>query len=99
MVMAPEVQFDFGIELSDLDYPDIHIHIASNKHLNFGGHGGHGNLQTATEVTSDLKIQLSDLDYLCSHVSLASKGLHELNDMRRRRFTIHRRAKRYGARS
>ena len=79
MVMAPEVQFDFGIELSDLDYPDIHVHIASNKHLNFGGLGGHGDLKTASEVTSDLKIQLSDLDYLCSHVSLASKGLHELN--------------------
>ena len=23
MVMAPEVKFDFGIELSDLNYPDI----------------------------------------------------------------------------
>ena len=33
MVMAPEVKFDFGIELSDLDYPDIHVHIASNEHV------------------------------------------------------------------
>ena len=61
---------------------------------------GHGGLQTTSEVTSDLKILLSDLDYLCSHVSLASKGLHEINDtcIHTRRFTIHRRAKRYGAR-
>ena len=87
MVMASEVKFDFGIELSDLDYPDIHVHIASNEHLNFGGLRGHGDLQTASEVTSDLKIQLSDLNYLCCHVSLASKGLHEVNDTRR--FTIH----------
>ena len=42
MVMAPEVKFDFGIELSDLDYPDIHVHIASNEH--FGGLRGHGGL-------------------------------------------------------
>ena len=65
MVMAPEVKFDFGIELSDLDYPDIHVHIASNEHLNFGGLGGYGDLQMALEVTFDLEIQLSDLNYLC----------------------------------
>ena len=53
MVMAPEVQFDFEIELSDLDYPDIHVHVASNQHLNFGGLRGHGDLQTDSEVTSD----------------------------------------------
>ena len=41
MVMATEVKFDFRIELSDLDCPDIHVHIPSNEHLNFGGLGGH----------------------------------------------------------
>ena len=70
----PRRSFDLRFEISNLDYPGIHVHIASN------GLRGHGGLQTTSEVTSDLKIQLSDLDYLCSHVSLASKGLHELND-------------------
>ena len=37
------VTSDLKIELSDLNYPGIHVHIASNSH--FGGLGG---LQTAS---------------------------------------------------
>ena len=80
MVMAPEVKFDFGIELSDLDYPDIHVLIASNEHLNFGGlgglrgHGGQLEAMAASEVTSDLGFELSNLDYPGIHVHIASNG-------------------------
>ena len=69
----PRRSYDLRFDISNLDYPGINVHIATN------GLRGHGGLQTTLEVTSDLKIQLSDLDYLCSHVSLASKGIHELN--------------------
>ena len=40
--MALKLRYDLRIELSDLDYPDIHVHIASNG--NFGGLGGLGGL-------------------------------------------------------
>ena len=63
----PLRSYDLSFEISNLEYPGIHVHIVSN------GLRGHGSLQTTSEVTSDLKIQLSDLDYLCSHASLASK--------------------------
>ena len=45
--MASEVRYDLRIELSDLDYPDIHVHIASNIH--FCGIRGHCSLQTASK--------------------------------------------------
>ena len=77
-MVAPKAQFDLIFETSNLDYPGIHVHIASNSH--FDCLLGHGGLQTASEVTCDLGIELSDLNYLRSHVSSASKGLHELND-------------------
>ena len=32
---SPEVKVDLGIELSDLNYPGIHVHIACEGH--FGG--------------------------------------------------------------
>ena len=35
MIMALEVRSDLGIKLSDLNYPDIHVHVAYNNH--FGG--------------------------------------------------------------
>ena len=70
----PRRSYDLRIDIINLNYPGIHVLIASNG---LRGHGGH---QTTLEVTSDLKIQLSDLGYLCSHGSLASKGLHEIND-------------------
>ena len=70
----PQRSYDLRFDISNLDYPGIHVHIASNGLL------ANGSLQMTSEVTSDLGIKLCDLDYLCSHVSLASKGLHELND-------------------
>ena len=48
--MASKFKFDLGIEIRNLNYSGIHVHVASNSH--FGG------------LVSDLKIKLSDLDYL-----------------------------------
>ena len=62
---------DLRIELNDLNYPDIHVHVAYNSH--FGGPWGHGGLQKPSEVmvTSQVvKFELSDLNYL-KHTSLA----------------------------
>ena len=75
--MASEFTFDLRFEISNLNYPGIHVHVAPNSH--FGGLGGHGSLKTTSEVTSGLKIKLSDLNYLCCHASLASKCLYEPN--------------------
>ena len=33
--IASEVKFDFRFEISNLIYPSIHVHVASNSH--FGG--------------------------------------------------------------
>ena len=30
---ASEVKFELGFEISNLDYPGIHMHITSNSHL------------------------------------------------------------------
>ena len=54
---CPRRSYDLRLETSNLDYPSIHVHIASNSH---GGLRGHGSLQTASKVKSDLGIQLSD---------------------------------------
>ena len=64
-----EVRSDLRIELSDLKYPDMFVHIVYDSH--FGGLLGHGGLHTASEVNSDFGIKLSDLNYLCSHAFLA----------------------------
>ena len=74
--MTSEVTVDLKIELSDLNYPGIHVHIASGGH--FGGLWGHGSLQMTSEVKADLKIELIDLNYLYSHASLACKGFLEM---------------------
>ena len=68
----PQTSYDLRFEISNLDYPGIHVHIASNSH--FGGLCGYGGLQMASEVTYGLKIELSDLDYLCFHVCLGYIG-------------------------
>ena len=81
--MTLEVKADLIIEMSNLKYRGIHVHISSDGHL--GGLRGHGGLQMTLEVKADLKIELSDLNYLCSHASLACKGLLEMiptNDKR-----------------
>ena len=67
--MASGVKFSTRLEISDLNYPEIHVHIAHNSHF----HGlDHCSLVTASEVRSDLRIELSDLNYLCWHVCLPS---------------------------
>ena len=75
--IASEIIFNLGFEISNLNYPGIHVHVASNGHLH--GLCGHDGLQTASEVTSGLGIELSDINYPCSNAYLTSKGLHELN--------------------
>ena len=78
---------NFIFEISNLNYPGIYVHVASNSHL--GGLWG----QMTSEVTSDLKIELSDLDYLGSHASLAYKGFLEMIDTdnkQQRPIMIHR---------
>ena len=48
MVMTSEVKFDLGFELCDLNYPDIHVHIASINSLN--RISGHGKLESILSV-------------------------------------------------
>ena len=74
--MISEVKVDLRIELSDLNYPGIHVYIASWGH--FGGLWGPGGPQVTSEVKADLKIELGDLNYLCSHASLTCKGFLEM---------------------
>ena len=57
--IASEVRSDLIIELSDLKYPDMYVHIVYDSH--FGGLWRHGGLHTASEVNSDFRIKLSDL--------------------------------------
>ena len=67
--MTSEVNADLRIELSDLNYPGTHVHVASGGHC--GGLWGHGGLQMTSEDTSEVRFELSDLNYLWSHPSLA----------------------------
>ena len=62
--------YDLRFDISNLYYPSIYVHVASNSH--FGGVWGHGGLQMTSEVTSDLGNELSDLNYLCTHGFVAS---------------------------
>ena len=84
----PQRSYDLRFDISNLDYPGIHAHIASNSH--FGGLWGHGDLQMTSEVKADLKIELSDLNYLCSHASLACKGFLEMIQTDKQPIMIHR---------
>ena len=60
--MTSEVKFDLIFEISNLDYPGIHVHVASNSHI--VDLRGHDSLQTASEVTNGLGIELSGLNNL-----------------------------------
>ena len=40
----PRRSFDLRFEIHNLDYPVIHVHIASNSHQGHGGLRGHGGL-------------------------------------------------------
>ena len=75
--MTSEVKFDLIFEISNLDCPGIHVHVASNSHI--VDLRGHGSLQTASEVTNGLGIELSGLNNLCSHAFLASNCPYGLN--------------------
>ena len=67
-LVALEVEFDLRFDVKVLNYPDIHVHVASNSH--FGGLWGRGVLQMTSEVAYDLKFELSGLINLCSHGSV-----------------------------
>ena len=73
----PQRSFDLRFEISNLDYPGIHVPVASNCHID--DLQGHDSLQPASEVTNDLRIELSDLNYLHSHASRAAKCHHKSN--------------------
>ena len=70
--MAPKARFDLIFETSNLDYPGIHVHIASNSH--FDCLLGHGGPQTAPEVQFDLRFETSNLDYPGINVHIASNS-------------------------
>ena len=74
--MALNFKSDLRIEIRNLNYPGIHVHVASDDH--FGGLWGHHNLQMILEVKANLKIELGDLNYIWSHASLAYKGFLEM---------------------
>ena len=57
--MATDVGVDRKVELSDLNYPDIKVHIASKSH--FHDLRGHCGLQMTSEVKFDLGFEVSDL--------------------------------------
>ena len=62
--MASEVKFDLRIEINNLNYHGIYVHVASNYH--FGGLWGHGGLKTssmASEFKFDLTFEISNLNY------------------------------------
>ena len=68
MILASDIRSDLRIKLSNLNYPDIHVHVACN---------GHGGLQTASEIVMAsvvIKFELSDLNYSL-HTSRASNKL------------------------
>ena len=67
--MTSEVKADLRIELSDLNYPGIHVHVASNSHV--GGLWCHDGLQMTSEVKADL-------NYLWCNALLAYKGFPEM---------------------
>ena len=69
--LASEVKFDLRFEISNLIYPGIRVHVASNVH--FGGLWGCDSLQMTSEDTYDLIFELIDPNYLCWHVFLACK--------------------------
>ena len=73
-----EAKFDIKFEISNLNNPIIHMHIAPRNQ--YGDLRGHGSLKTASEAASDVKFELSDLDYIYTHIFLGSKGLYWLND-------------------
>ena len=46
----PQRSYDLRFDISNLDYPGIHVHIASNGLQGHDSLRGHGGLQTTSEV-------------------------------------------------
>ena len=80
---ASEVASDLKFDISNLNYPGIHVHITYNSH--FGGLWGHSGLNMTSEVTSDLKFDFCSLNNQCSSASLASIVLYLTNLARRKK--------------
>ena len=89
-LMASNLKFDLRIEIRNLNYPGILMHVTSKSHF------GERPLWPSNdpEVKSDLRIELSDLNCLCFHTSLACKGFPEMiettNNNNKRPIMIHR---------
>ena len=66
---ASEAKSGLRFEISDLNYLDIHVHIAYM--VPYDGLWGHYSLQTASEVKSDFRFEISDLNYLLIHMHFA----------------------------
>ena len=67
---------NFKFDISNLKYPGIYVHVASNSHL--GGLRGYDSLEMSPEVTYDPIFETFDFNYPCSQVYLASKCFDEL---------------------
>ena len=67
--VVTKVKFDLRFEISNLNYPGIHVHVASNGHLH--GLWGHDGLQTAS-ITSNIlfgiKFEIKNPNYPGIHV-------------------------------
>ena len=72
-IRAMKIRF----ETSNLNYPGIHMHIATENH--FHGLRGSSGLQMTSEATSEVRFELSGLNYLSSHDCLASNCHHSQN--------------------
>ena len=69
MAKASRVNFNPIFEISDLNYPEIHVHIAFSSH--FGGLPGHCSLRmasVASEAKFDFIFEISNLNYPGIHV-------------------------------
>ena len=61
----PQRSYDLRFEISNLEYPGIHVHIASN--------GLRGHVASKRPRRSyDLRLEISNLDYPGIHVHIAS---------------------------
>ena len=69
MAKASWVKFNPIFEISDLNYPEIHVHIAFSSH--FGALPGHCSLRmasVASEAKFDFIFEISNLNYPGIHV-------------------------------
>ena len=79
--IASEVRSDLRLEISDLNYLHIHVHIAYMFWAHFeallvAGIRGHYSLQTASELKFYLRFDICGPNCKCNHVCLGHLGLH-----------------------